>query len=120
MRISDWSSDVCSSDLVKKTLRELLGGGFKSPTRRLERMERDACALLGLAPPASAADGLAAKVLADAHTRPGQDEALELLRPLLSPRPDCPAPALGFFGVGLLTFLTRQSYDSQSYVPEHA
>src|SRR3546814_8585208 len=75
-------------------------------------MERDACALLGLAPPASAADGLAAKVLADAHTRPGQDEALELLRRMLAQRLDCPAPALGLFGVGLLYLLTRKSEES--------
>ncbi|HEY9573690.1 MAG TPA: ABC transporter transmembrane domain-containing protein, partial [Pusillimonas sp.] len=105
---------------MKKTLRELLGGGFKSPTRRLERMERDACALLGLAPPASAADGLAAKVLADAHTRPGQDEALELLRRMLAQRLDCPAPALGLFGVGLLYLLTRKSEESIYIGPDEA
>src|SRR3546814_15903898 len=85
-----------------------------------ERWERDARGVVGLSPPASAAAGLAAKVLADAHTRPGQDEALELLRRMLAQRLDCPAPALGLFGVGLLYLLTRKSEESIYIGPAEA
>src|SRR3546814_2838834 len=37
MRISDWSSDVCSSDLID---RQLLAGGIEAGRARLHRQQR--------------------------------------------------------------------------------
>ncbi|MGB6105896.1 MAG: ATP-binding cassette domain-containing protein [Pusillimonas sp.] len=94
---------------MKKQVQTLLRGGLKSSTRRLERLERDACELLEIAPPASANEQLAPKVRADTAARPGQDPALELLRRLLAQRLACPEPALGLFGTGVLHLLTHKA-----------
>src|SRR3546814_14030589 len=41
MRISDWSSDVCSSDLVKFRAVKLGGNGFEGAKAHLRYVERD-------------------------------------------------------------------------------
>src|SRR3546814_7837119 len=41
MRISDWSSDVCSSDLVKFRAVKLGGNGFECAKAHLRYVERD-------------------------------------------------------------------------------
>src|SRR3546814_17694524 len=46
MRISDWSSDVCSSDLLAKVAQNFLGDGVVLGDARLERNEL----LAGIAP----------------------------------------------------------------------
>src|SRR3546814_15723093 len=40
MRISDWSSDVCSSDLGPQFQREFAGGDLRRPRARQERRPR--------------------------------------------------------------------------------
>src|SRR3546814_16694987 len=45
MRISDWSSDVCSSDLLEERLRARPGGIFQHPQRTMPAREVEAAEL---------------------------------------------------------------------------
>lgn len=81
---------------------------FKFSGSKLERIEQGACALLGL-PPAPVDQQLSRKVQADTRLSSGCDPELELLRRLLVERLDCPTPALGLFGAGLLHLLTHKA-----------
>src|SRR3546814_14533278 len=40
MRISDWSSDVCSSDLIRAAVDDLMGKGRGKVARRFTRIPR--------------------------------------------------------------------------------
>src|SRR5690606_25021169 len=82
-------------------------------------IEHDACALLGV-PPAPPGQQLAAEIKASTRAGSDSDPALELLRRLLVERLDCPEPALGLYGAGLLHLLTHKAEDGAHIRPDEA
>lgn len=98
---------------MKQQLRDLLHGGLRPNVRRLDRVEKEACALLGLPPPESPQERLSLNLRSGAAGRAEHDPALDLVQHLLSERLACPQRALGLFGVGILHLITHKSEEAR-------
>src|SRR3546814_8501459 len=94
MRISDWSSDVCSSDLLAKVAQNFLGDGVVLGDARLERNEL----LAGIAP--DGIDKLVESFWIDCHDQAPSRPTIAIAATLWFGMPQrlCERPKVGEIG----------------------